>query len=265
MRSAVRRLALLLAVLPFAALAGPRDGIYHNPAGPSLEIQGATDQGFDFGLTSGAPDGGISCPEGEVDCLHVGGHADLSGKFYTYVDPDDDTSRIFFALDDKGIKLVSTTGPLGTGTGNRAAMVKLPGVYLGQGDPTGPIATKARVGAGDKLVFFRSPTGNISCLFDVGEVTEVRCDMAQLNRSFTTPPEDCDLDWGDSFAVAEGDRRGQLFCHGDTVVDPEAEVLDYGSSLSFGGIACLSAKTGITCQNADGHGFSLSRKQQKLF
>ena len=44
-----------------------------------------------------------------------------------------------------------------------------------------------------------------------------------------------------------------------------SEVLDYGGSLSYGGIACLSAKSGITCQNAEGHGFFLSRKQQKLF
>ena len=281
----MRRLALLLALLPFAAFAGPQNGTYHNAAGPSLEVQGATDQGFDFDLTAGAPDGATECPEGAVDCLHVGGHADLTTKFFTYIDPDDDTSRIFFTVGDTGIKLVSTTGPLGTGTGNRAAMVKLPGVYSAEGKQTGAAqtaaaqqtdaqtgaaqtvapATNANAGATDQLVFFRSPTGNIACLFAVGQVTEVRCDMLQLNRSFTTPPKDCDLEWGDSFSVAEGERRGGLVCHGDTVNDPSAQMLDYGSSLSYGGIACLSAKSGVTCQNADGHGFFLSRKQQKVF
>jgi hypothetical protein len=56
-----------------------------------------------------------------------------------------------------------------------------------------------------------------------------------------------------------------LVCHGDTVDDPEAEVLDYGSTLTFGGITCTSAKAGMTCQNAAGHGFTLSRKLQSLF
>ncbi|MGV8987395.1 MAG: DUF6636 domain-containing protein [Cypionkella sp.] len=256
----MRRLALLLAFFPLSAIAAPSDGLYRNPAGPSLEITGATDQGFDFGLTSGAPDGGTECPEGEVDCLHVSGHADLTAKFFTYIDPDDATSRIFFADTNGGVKVVSTTGPLGTGTGNRAAMVNLPGVYAPQDS-----AASQAADAGERLVFFHSPTGNISCLFDVARVVNVRCDMAQLNRSFTTPPDDCDLEWGDSFSVAEGDRRGGLICHGDTVADPSAEVLDYGSTLSFGEVSCVSVRTGMTCQNAKGHGFALSRKSQSLF
>ncbi|MBI1172196.1 hypothetical protein GC209_12405 [bacterium] len=263
----MRRIALLLFLLPVAAMAGPQDGIYRNPAGPSLEIQGASDDGFDFALISGAPEGATACPEGAVDCLSVAGHAARTAKFYTYVDPDDATSRIFFAIEAGGVRVVSTTGPLGTGSGNRAAMVKLPGVYaavVAPAAPTGATGSTAST-ASDRLVSFRSPTGNIGCLFDVGAVTEVRCDITQLNRSFTRRPEDCDLDWGDSFAVAGGDGFGRLVCHGDTVADPGAEVLDYGSSLSYGGVVCVSAKTGVTCQNAKGHGFTLARRLQRVF
>ncbi len=119
--------------------------------------------------------------------------------------------------------------------------------------------------AAEELQFFRSPTGNVSCLFVLGDSAEVRCDLAQLNRSFTTPPKDCDLEWGDSFSIAETDKRGALVCHGDTVADPSAEVLEYGSTLSHSGITCTSAKSGMTCRNAAGHGFAVARKMQSVF
>ncbi len=274
----MRRLALIFAILPSAAFAGPTDGFYRNPVGPSIQVQGATGDGFDFGLTAGASDGSYSCPEGETDCLHVAGHATLQGKFFTYIDPDDATSRIFFAVSDAGIKLVSTTGPLGTGTANRLPMVDLPGLYapefLGdavEGDPTtqNAAATEAdsgdQMGAADELHAFRSPTGNVSCLFALGDSAEVRCDLTELNRSFTTPPADCDLEWGDSFSIGEMSKRGSLVCHGDTVIDPQAQVLEYGSTLGYFGIVCTSAKTGMSCVNNQGHGFSVARKLQSVF
>lgn len=253
-------LAALLCALASAVFAGPVAGLYGNPKGPVLSVTAVGDDGFDFALTSGAPAGAQTCPEGEVTCLHVEGHAALAGKFFTYIDPEDDTSRIFFALTDQGVKLVSTTGPLGSGSGNRAAMLDLPGVFLplSEGSPSPAPAEET-------LRAFRSPTGNIACLFVAGETTEVRCDLLSLNRSFTTPPQDCDLDWGDSFSIAEGDTRGALVCHGDTVADPAAEVLDYGQTLSLGGITCTSDKAGMTCQTTAGHGFTLSRKRQVLF
>jgi hypothetical protein len=255
-------------ILPGLAWAGPSDGFYRNAKGPSLEIRGASEDGFDFALTAGATDGSYTCAEGAVDCLHVAGHADLRGKFYTYVDPDDDKSRIFFALDDQGITLVNSTGALGTGTGNRAAMVDLPGLYAPERIAAG-MAPSDRVAPSDSAVdtlhFFRSPTGNVSCLFALGDSAEVRCDLAQLNRSFTTPPQDCDLEWGDSFAIGAKDRRGSVVCHGDTVADPAAEVLDYGSTLGYSGITCLSETSGMTCQNTAGHGFSVARKRQTVF
>lgn len=260
-------LAALLSLLSSAAIAGPAEGLYSNTKGAVLAVQAVQDDGFDFGLTSGAPTGARTCPEGEVACLHVEGHAALQGRFFTYIDPEDDTSRIFFALTDQGVKILSTTGPLGSGTGNRAAMLGLPGLYLpeaGQGD-TAPADQGEDQTAGETLHAFRSPTGNIACLFVVEQGTEVRCDLMELNRSFTTPPADCDLDWGDSFSVAESSKRGALVCHGDTVADPEAEVLDYGSTLTYGGITCTSDKTGMTCETRSGHGFTLSRKRQQLF
>ena len=118
----------------------------------------------------------------------------------------------------------------------------------------------------EELTFFQSPTGNIGCLAIVGgEDDEVRCDLRQLTASFTRPPAECDLDWGDSFAIGANDRKGSLVCHGDTVFDQNAAVLDYGLNASFGPFTCTSAKTGMTCTNASGHGFSIARASQSVF
>jgi hypothetical protein len=117
----------------------------------------------------------------------------------------------------------------------------------------------------DDLLFFRSPTGNISCLIATGDYAEVRCDMKQLTPSFTNPPQDCDLDWGSSFAVGLSDRKGQLACVGDTVIDPNAVQLGYGKTLSLGGFDCTSEKSGMTCTNPAGHGFTISKAKQRLY
>ncbi len=254
------------------AVADPAAGFYQNAKGTVLHLTAASGAAFDFTLTAGAPDGAATCPDGASDCLQIDGHALAAGKGFTFTDPGDDRSRVFFAEDGTGMRVLSTTGDFGTGSANRGQMLALTGAYLPVDARSDAVQTDGAMQAGnppdaaaDVLHFFRSPTGNISCLFDVGPSVNVRCDMLKLNRSFTTPPKDCDLEWGDSFGVAADDRRGGLVCHGDTIADPSAEVLDYGSTLTFGGIACVSAKSGMTCQTDKGHGFALSRKVQTVF
>jgi hypothetical protein len=117
----------------------------------------------------------------------------------------------------------------------------------------------------DDLLFFRSPTGNISCLIATGEYAAARCDMRSLTPSFITPPPDCDLDWGSSFEVSLSSRKGMLACVGDTVADPSAVELGYGQTLSLGGFDCTSERNGMTCTNPAGHGFTISKARQTLF
>jgi hypothetical protein len=117
----------------------------------------------------------------------------------------------------------------------------------------------------DGLTFFQTPSGNIFCMIATGEAAEVRCDMLALMRSFRERPAECDLDWGDSFAVGAEASQGTMVCHGDTVQTPDAPVLDYGHSLELGGFRCTSETSGLTCVNAGGHGFTLSRAEQRLF
>lgn len=112
---------------------------------------------------------------------------------------------------------------------------------------------------------FQSPTGNISCgLYADGGETWVRCDMYELKQTYTTPPPDCELDWGSSFSLGKN-GKGQLACVSDPAAGPNAPVLEYGDAVSLGGVSCISAKTGMTCMNGEGHGFTIAKAKQNLY
>lgn len=117
----------------------------------------------------------------------------------------------------------------------------------------------------DDYFAFQSPTGNIHCMIATwAGGAEARCDLRELRQTYRQRPAGCDLDWGSSFRVGARGAAG-LTCHGDTVIDRRNPVLPYGQAVSLGGISCVSAQTGMTCTNAEGHGFSVARAQQKLF
>jgi hypothetical protein len=113
-------------------------------------------------------------------------------------------------------------------------------------------------------VTFRSPTGNIGCAIYLGDYAVARCDLLELTPSYRDRPADCDLDWGSAFAVGPV-GRGEVACVGDTVFDPGASILDYGQEIRLGPFTCASAETGVTCTNAEGHGFSVRRAEQRVF
>jgi hypothetical protein len=48
-------------------------------------------------------------------------------------------------------------------------------------------------------------------------------------------------------------------------MDKALPVLAYGEVWQRGGFTCKSEPTGITCFNADRHGFSLARAKQAVF
>lgn len=112
-------------------------------------------------------------------------------------------------------------------------------------------------------ISFRSPTGNIHCMIFSGTYAGARCDLSKFTQSYPRP-DDCDLDWGFAFAVSVT-GPGAPICAGDTVREQTAPVLDYGHSVVSSGITCTSAQTGMTCVNAEGHGFTVARSRQKAF
>jgi hypothetical protein len=111
---------------------------------------------------------------------------------------------------------------------------------------------------------FQSPSRNISCLvFADGARNAIRCDIAVME---TKPkrPASCDLEYGQAFMM---DVKGtaERICYGDALTDKVLPVVGYGGIWEHGGFTCTSEQTGVTCSNADRHGFSLSRAKQEFF
>jgi hypothetical protein len=100
---------------------------------------------------------------------------------------------------------------------------------------------------------FRSPTGKVGCAFfsDRHVPREVRCDWRGGNDR--------------AVMVAERGRAKRIHVT-DTVLDPNAKVLRYGTSTKFGALKCTSRRSGITCRSSrSGHGFTASVQRRRLF
>ena len=114
--------------------------------------------------------------------------------------------------------------------------------------------------------YFKIPSGNLYCAyFDYDGPPEVRCDIKSFTPTLGKRPADCDLDWGDAFAITATARKGSIVCHGDTVISDQAATLGYGKSWNGTDITCTSETSVLTCKNAKGHGFILSRREQNVF
>ncbi|MCF8484849.1 MAG: hypothetical protein K9G71_06525 [Rhodobacteraceae bacterium] len=115
-------------------------------------------------------------------------------------------------------------------------------------------------------VAFVTPSGNIQCVMSAGEYRSVTCELRSLTPSYTDRPADCDLDYGASFRIGEEALSGEVLCAGDTIFGaPNSQILPYGYSLTHVGVTCQSEMTGLTCKNAGGHGFFVSKARQQLF
>ena len=52
----------------------------------------------------------------------------------------------------------------------------------------------------------------------------------------------------------------------DSVMNPEAKVLRYGRSTTYGRLKCVSRRLGMTCRSlASGHGFRVSVERRETF
>ncbi len=112
---------------------------------------------------------------------------------------------------------------------------------------------------------FRSPSNNIHCqAFKVDDGSVLRCDIASMSNKQPAKPKDCELDWGSAFEMTDSSKAERL-CHGDTAMDNTLPPLAYGASWQRHGFICKSEPGGVTCSNAKGHGFELSRGRQRVF
>jgi hypothetical protein len=109
-------------------------------------------------------------------------------------------------------------------------------------------------------VHFRTPSGNIGCYVDR---SFIRCDIGQTAAKSPPQPASCDLDFGNAFEMTRSGRPRRI-CHGDTVLGGR-RVLGYGQTVRSGAFTCFSRRAGLTCRNAGGHGWFLSRERVRLF
>ncbi len=123
---------------------------------------------------------------------------------------------------------------------------------------------------------FSSPSGNIIC-WSWPDDNNVSCMISEQHWHKDTtaniPSEpDCGLDEAYVFSVGPtGTAQGNLECFADVFWDYEAtqSILPYGSGYRFNVndayVVCQSGRTGVTCQNQDGHGFTLRRAKYSIF
>jgi hypothetical protein len=99
---------------------------------------------------------------------------------------------------------------------------------------------------------FKLPSGNIGCTLSENVLV---CDI--LSGLDPEPSAPCELDWTGIELEAAGPASPR--CAGDTSFDQAFPVLGYGRMWKNGAFNCSSATSGLTCENGDGHGFSLAR------
>jgi eukaryotic-like serine/threonine-protein kinase len=108
---------------------------------------------------------------------------------------------------------------------------------------------------------FRTPSKNIACAAFAPPRRYLRCDI--LSGVRPTPHGRCELDWTGYGANLHG--RAFATCAGDTVAGLNPHVLAYGRTWYALGFTCVSRLTGLTCRNADKHGFFMSRAHSYRF
>lgn len=114
--------------------------------------------------------------------------------------------------------------------------------------------------AGAQTTGFSTPSRNIGC---IGDRTQLRCDIRVTETKPPPKPRRCRFDWGNAFELRPTGRARRI-CHSDTALGSR-RILAYGATRRIGRITCTSRRSGLTCRNADRHGFFLSRERVRLF
>jgi len=121
---------------------------------------------------------------------------------------------------------------------------------------------------------FRSPSGNIKCLFvpagrdDAGHRLSSRlvCSIGRATYANTLQarclgPTGAGVDWHGWSLSPTG--KGSVVCSGGVLYNPDTQrpsylTLQYGGTWRQGAFTCSSRVTGVTCRNRNGHGLFIS-------
>jgi len=119
---------------------------------------------------------------------------------------------------------------------------------------------------------FKTPSRNIVCGYSIDQHGHASMECG-VKSGLKPPPKRIHCLAGDPndkrVGLIDTGRARAVLCAGDPgpllpQIEAKAIVLGYGRKLTFGGITCSSAITGLTCRNRVGHGFFLSRQSWRL-
>jgi hypothetical protein len=133
-------------------------------------------------------------------------------------------------------------------------------------------ASAASADSSARLPGFRSPSGNITCLFLGGTPAALLCkiahaDYAKQLQDRCMGPAGAGVDWhGFELSAA---RKGAIVCSGGALYPgtdrPSYVTLPYGKTWRQKMFSCSSRVTGVNCSNPNGHGFFLSRQTWRVW
>jgi len=119
---------------------------------------------------------------------------------------------------------------------------------------------------------FRSPSGNIKCLYVPGRQVFLYCaiekaDYAKKLVAYCARPR-IGVDWAGFVLGTRG--RGSVECSGGTLYEPATQHpsyvrLAYGRTWRHGAFTCTSRSIGVTCRNPAGHGLFVSRESYRTW
>jgi len=133
-------------------------------------------------------------------------------------------------------------------------------------------APASLAGSSSVLPGFKSPSGNIKCLYNPSPPAFLWCSIGKANyaKKMTTycAQPSIGVDWAGFTLGKKG--KGSIECSGGTLYDPTTQhpryvTLPYGKTWRHGVFTCMSRTTGVTCRNPAGHGLFVSRESYRLF
>jgi hypothetical protein len=112
---------------------------------------------------------------------------------------------------------------------------------------------------------FVMPSRNIYCALTGEGDRSLRCEIrSSLNPLPRQPYRGyCEFDWGAGLLLPQAGKP-EVLCISDTIAS-NSYTLAYGKTWRKNGFKCVSQRAGLTCTNASGNGFFLSRKRWQVF
>jgi hypothetical protein len=126
----------------------------------------------------------------------------------------------------------------------------------------------ADAAAATHLPGFRSPSGNIECLFLTAPSHDLLCKIRQASYTKALQ-DDCiardSLDWHGFLLGAT--TKAHVVCSGGILYTgaPRYVTLAYGKTMRHGAFTCVSRRTGVTCTDGHAHGLFVSRDSYRLW